>query len=279
MPTSVVTGATSGIGKYVALGLARAGHRVVIVGRDSARGDAARAWIAAQCPSAITEFVTADLALLRETRSAASTIMARHAAIHVLVNNAGVFCARREETAEGHERVIATNHLSPFVLTQALLPALQAATGQGTGARIVNTGSSTADRAEIDLNDLEGRRRWGLVHAYGQSKLALTMATLAWAKRLRDTGIVANVVHPGRVDTSLVRAGGPVGWGWRVFSRFSLTPEQGADSLLYAALSAEAGNFTGAYIKRRRSVPPNRLATHDDLVEHLWRTTEALTAS
>ena len=179
-------------------------------------------------------------------------------------------------TAEGHERVIAVNHLSPFVLTHTLLPALQRAARQRGEARIVNTGSSTADRAMIDPDDLEGVRRWGFVRAYSQSKLALTMTTLEWARRLHGTGVVANVVHPGAVATGLVRAHGPIGLAWRLMAPFLLTEEQGADTPVHVALSPEFGTITGAYVKRRRTVQPNRLALDQDLVARVWAATGRL---
>jgi NAD(P)-dependent dehydrogenase (short-subunit alcohol dehydrogenase family) len=275
MPVSVITGATSGLGRWIALGLASAGHRVVLIARTQARGESATAWIKARHPVAAADIVVADLSLLADTRQAAASIAAAHPAIHVLVNNAGIFSARREETAEGHERVLATNHLSPFVMTRALLPALQAA----GGARIVNTGSSTADRARISPEDLELRTNWGMVRAYSQSKLALTMATIGWAERLRGTGITANIVHPGAVATSLVRERGAIGLAWRLMSPFMLTEEQGADSTLHVALSEEYGHINGAYVKRRRPVPPNRLAEDPALRAAVWNSTEALTAA
>jgi len=274
LPVSVVTGATGGIGRWIALGLARAGHRVVAVGRDRARGDEALAWIGAQAPSASLELVVADLSSLAAAGQAALEIAARHSAIDVLVNNAGVFCTRREETAEGHERVIALNHLAPFVLTRALLPALRATAG--TGARVVNIGSSTSDQARIDPADLEGKRRWGMVRSYSQSKLALMMATFGWARRLQGTGIVANVVHPGAVATGLVRAPGVIGLAWRGMAPFLLTEEQGADTPLHVALSPEFATITGAYVKKRQVVRPNRRALDMALAEQVWAATETL---
>ncbi len=269
---SVVTGATSGIGRWIALGLARAGHRVVLVVRDQARATAAADWIRTSAPSAAIEIEAADLSSLASTRAAAAAITSRHSAVDVLVNNAGVFCPRREVTSEGLERVIAVNHLAPFVLTAGLLPALRAS----EAARIVNIGSSTADRARIDPDDLQGERNWGMVRAYGQSKLALTMATLAWARRLHGSGVVANVVHPGAVATGLVRAGGPIGLAWRLMAPFLLTAEAGADTPLHVALSPEFAAITGAYVKRRRIVRPNPLALDPVLVELVWDATEAL---
>ncbi len=276
MPVSVVTGATGGIGRWIALGLARAGHTVVAVGRDRQRGEGMVAWIGAQAPSARIDLLIADLSSLGATRDVGMLIGSRHPAIDVLVNNAGVFRTRREETAEGHERVIAVNHLSPFVLTRALVPALRSAARSGAAARIVNIGSSTSDRARIDPADLEGRGRWGMVRSYGQSKLALTIATLGWAQRLQDAGIVANVVHPGAVATGLVRASGPIGLAWRIMAPFLLTEEQGADTPLHVALSAEFGTITGAYVKQRRVVRPNGRALDAALAEQVWLATEAL---
>jgi NAD(P)-dependent dehydrogenase (short-subunit alcohol dehydrogenase family) len=277
MPVSVVTGATGGIGRQIALGLARAGHTVVAVGRDRQRGNKMAAWIGAQVPSARIELLTADLSLLVAARDLGVLIGARHPAIDVLVNNAGVFCTRREETPEGHERVVALNHLSPFVLTRALIPALRSAAQNGTPARIVNVGSSTADRARIDPANLESQARWGMVRAYSQSKLALTMATVGWARRLEGTGIVANVVHPGTVATGLVRASGPIGLAWRIMAPFLLTAGQGADTPLHVALSAEFAAITGAYVKKRRVVRPNSRVFDAALVEQVWLATEALT--
>ncbi len=279
LSVSVVTGATGGIGRWIALGLARAGHAVVVVGRDRSRGGDALAWIGARAPSARVELVIADLSSLAATRQAGLQIQSRHPAIDVLVNNAGVFCVRREETPEGHERVIAVNHLAPFVLTRALLPALHAASlgSLGSpGARIVNIGSSTSDRARIDPADLEGRRRWGMVRSYSQSKLALMMATFGWARRLQGDGIVANVVHPGAVATGLVRAPGAIGLAWRGLARFQLTEEQGADTPLHVALSPEFATVTGVYVKRRRAARPNPRALDPALAERVWAATEAL---
>ena len=272
-PVAVVTGATGGIGPWIALGLARAGQHVVLIGRNRTRGEAAQAWIDQQVPRAKTELLIADLSLLSETRDVARRIAARHAKIAVLVNNAGVVETRASATAEGHDRVLATNLLCPFALTQALLPALIA----GAPARIVNVGSATSDRARIDPDRLVLGRRWGILRAYSQSKLALMMVTFALARRLEGTGVVANVVHPGRVATGLVRTGGVFGLAWRALTLGALTSEQGADTPLHVALAPDLGAASGLYFKDRRAAPPNPLALDPDLVERVWRATERLT--
>lgn len=273
-PVTVVTGATGGIGRWIALGMARAGHRVILVGRNRARGDAARAWIAQQVPAAETELEIADLSLLAETRALAVRIAARHTKLAVLINNAGIFEARQITTAEGHDRVLATNLLSPFVLTRALLPLLIG----GAPARIVNVGSSTSDRARVDPDNLVLGRHWGMQRAYAQSKLALMMVTFAQARRLEGTGVTANIVHPGLVATGLVKSGGVIGLVWRALAlTAALSEEQGADTPLHAALAPEFATASGLYLKERRAVPPNPQARDRLQVERVWRSTERLT--
>lgn len=269
---AVVTGATSGIGRWIALGLARAGLHTVLVVRDAGRGTATRAWIAERAPGATTEVMAADLSLLAQARAVAERIAAIHPRLAILVNNAGLFSERRRVTAEGHELVLAVNHLAPFVLTQALIDAL----GNGAPARIVNIGSAASDDARIDLDDLEGVRRWSRMRAYGQSKLALTMATFAWAERLDGTGITANVVHPGVVATNIARVPGLIGIAWRLMMPFMLSAERGADTPLYVALAPELEGVSGRYFKRRKQAQPNPLACDSGLVARLWAETERL---
>ena len=272
---AVVTGATSGIGRWIALGLARAGLHTVLVVRDAGCGAATQAWIAERAPGAATEVVEADLSLLAQARAAAERIAAKHARLAILVNNAGLFSERRRVTAEGHELVVAVNHLAPFVLTQALIDALR----NGAPARIVNIGSAASDDARIDLDDLEGIRSWNRMRAYGQSKLALMMATFAWAERLGGAGITANVVHPGVVATNIAKVPGVVGIAWRLMMPFMLGPERGADTPLHVALAPELDGVSGRYFKRRKQKEPNPLARDAGLVARLWAETERLSGS
>ena len=264
--TAIVTGATGGIGPWIARGLARAVYRTVLVGRDAARGQAALDWIAHRDAS----LELADLSSLAETRALGERLAAQHPRIAVLVNNAGVFRARRQRTAEGHDVVLATNHLSPFVLTQALLPALRV----GAPSRIVTVGSDMSDNAIMDPANLALDRGWTMTRAYGRSKLAQMMTTFELAGRW--DGVVANVVHPGRVATGLVRTPGLIGLAWRLIALASLTPEQGADTPLHVALAPELAGVTGQYFKDRHPVEPNRRARDPALRQAVWDATERL---
>lgn len=269
---AVITGATAGLGQWVAYGLARAGLHTIIVTRDRTRGEATRRWIAERARGAVTSLVMADLSSLRQTREAGEAIVAAHPKIDVLVNNAGLITARRQVTEEGHEMIFAVNHLAPFVLTTALEPALRGS----APSRVVNVGSTASDRASLNLRDLEMHREWNPLSAYGRSKLALMMATFERARRLTQAGVAVNVVHPGVVSTRLMAVPGPVGWGWAALRPFMITPERGALTPLHLALSPLVAGETGTYWKRSRPARPNRQARDATMVRQLWWETERL---
>jgi len=271
---AVVTGATAGIGRWIALGVARAGYHVAIIARNAERGAATERWIAERARGASTELVLADLSSLAQTRAAGAAIAERHPRIDLLVNNAGLITSQREVTSEGHERILAVNHLAPFVLTAALEWALRDA----APSRVVNIGSAASDRVStFDLDDLEGERRWQPLRAYGQSKLAILMATIERAHRLTGTGVDVNVVHPGVVSTGIGAVPGLIGFGWSLMRPFMMKVEQGADTPLHVALAPELTGKTGLYFKKRQPVKPNRLALDPALVTRLWDKTVALT--
>ena len=267
---AVVTGATAGIGQYIALGIARAGYHTILVARDAGRAEATRSWIAAQARGAATEIVIADLSSLVQTRAAGAAITAAHPRIDLLVNNAGLITAQREVTGEGHERILAVNHLAPFVLTQALQHALRDA-GE---ARVVNVGSRAHERARMDVDNLELATQWNPIRAYNRSKLAITMATFEWARRL--PGVAVNVVHPGVVRTKIAALPGYLGVGWALLKPFMIGVEEGADSPLHVALSPLVAGQTGQYFKKRLPVRPNPQALDRALTARLWTETTRL---
>lgn len=262
---AVVTGATSGIGRWIARGLAEAGFSLSLIARDTARAATTRDWLLAEIPEAEIDWFTADLSLLAETRAAAAAIAAAHPAIGLLVANAGLLVPVREMTAEGHETILATNLLSPLALTEALLPALAAA----APSRVVMTGSSSSDRAALDPADLDLTQGWRMSRAYARSKLALLMMSRAWSSRLAARGVTINVVHPGLVATRIVRHGGIDEWVWRLMRPAMLSPEDGAITPLHACLSPEMAGRTGLYLKRKRVARPNRRVFDADLAARL----------
>ncbi len=244
-----MTGASAGIGKETARGLARLGARVILACRNLEKGRRVRDELARSVPGASLEVRIVDLAEQGQIARFASELRRTETALHVLVNNAGVWLQKRETTAEGLERTWATNMLGYYFLTEALLPLLKAS----GPARIVNVASTLA--RGLDLSDVEFKRRsYGGVSAYSQSKQANRLWTWALARRLRGTGVRANAVHPGGVQTELfAKAGGIAGVAASGWARlFAKSPDEGADSVLWTAAASDAASLHGAFVADRR---------------------------
>jgi NAD(P)-dependent dehydrogenase (short-subunit alcohol dehydrogenase family) len=208
MSTVLITGATSGLGRYLAFELARSGHLVLAHGRDAGRTDQLVAELRTEGEA---EGFVADLASLAQVRRLGEEVAAAHPRLDVLINNAGVGGgprgSGREVSADGHELRLAVNYLAPVALTRALLPRLRA----GAPARIVNVGS--AGQEPLDFDDPELTRGYSGMSAYCRSKFALAAHTFALAEELGDSGVSVNVLHPATyMDTAMVREGGIAPW-------------------------------------------------------------------
>jgi NAD(P)-dependent dehydrogenase (short-subunit alcohol dehydrogenase family) len=273
--TAIVTGANAGIGLWTAIGLAKAGAQVVMVCRDSIRGEDARSLISKMSKNK-PDLIVADFASLKAVHEAAGRILDRHQRIDILVNNAGLFSPRRELTADGYEMTIAVNHLAPFLLTNTLLPALERSGQPGRNARIVNVASEAANRASIDLGDLMSSRRYSMMAAYGQSKLANILFTKELARRLPPRPVSANCLHPGVVATGIGDKGGVFGFGWSMLKPALLTPEKGAANSLYVATSPAIEGVSGAYFVKQKPARPNPIADDPMIARRLWTESEKL---
>jgi retinol dehydrogenase 12 len=276
---ALVTGATSGIGIWTALGLAASGATVAIVARDPARGEAMQTWLAERAPAGKIDLLIADLSSLAEVRRLAAEVKSLYPRLDLLVNNAGLVRDKRELTGDGFERVIAVNHLAPFLLTLELLDLLR----RSAPARIVNVGSEASDNAVLDLDNLQSERRFSMLGTYGQSKLAIMLATFELARRLEGTGVTVNVVHPGVVATNIFNLGGwkgtLVGVLMPLLKLFLLSPEKGAQTTLHVATAPELATVTGRYFKASKEVASNPLAQDRALAAALWDRSVALTGA
>ncbi|WP_270888327.1 SDR family NAD(P)-dependent oxidoreductase [Pedococcus sp. 5OH_020] len=192
----LVTGATGGIRKATALGLAAMGAHVAITGRDRARTDGASQEIAAVSGGVVHAFV-ADLSTQSQVRRLAAEALVAFPRIDVLVNNVGGYWNTRHVTADGLERTFALNHVAPFLLTDLLLDRLN----EGGSSRVVTVSSNAHSGGTIDFDDLQGERSNLGSRAYSQSKLANLLLTYELARRLRGTSVTANALHPGFVRT------------------------------------------------------------------------------
>jgi NAD(P)-dependent dehydrogenase (short-subunit alcohol dehydrogenase family) len=270
----VLTGASSGIGAEAAVDLAGLGATVVPVGRDSQRLAHVSERIREANPVGGAEPLQANFASLQEVRRLAAELRERHPQIHVLVNNAGLVSGRRKLTDDGHETTFAVNHLAPFLLTNLLLEHMSAS----APARVVTTSSDAHRGGRIDLDDIQGEKRWSAWSAYSNSKLANVLFTRALARRLGSTGVTANCLHPGVIRTRLGRGTPlPVRVGWRLVSLFFKSPKSGASTIVHLASSPEVEGVSGGYFVDSRQRTPSSRAQDDELGERLWDLSERLT--
>ena len=246
---AVVTGASAGIGLYTALGLARAGLRLVMVGRDARRTERARRLVAERSGADRVEILLADFASLAAVRRLADSILAAHGRVDVLVNNAGLISPRSQLSEDGYELTVAVNHLAPFLLTNLLLDRLRTS----RPARIVTVASQAHRGARLDPAELARPREWTPLSAYGRSKLCNILFTRALARRLDPREVTTACLHPGVVATAIGdRAGSVAGFGWRLIKPFLVSPEKGAATSLFLATVADPTPFHGHYVIGRR---------------------------
>jgi NAD(P)-dependent dehydrogenase (short-subunit alcohol dehydrogenase family) len=271
--TIVATGATSGIGEAAVLALAGQGARIVIVARDEARGRATMQKIEAKAPGLGHRLHLADLSSIAETRQVGAGITASEPRIDVLINNAGALFSNRRVTPEGVELSFALNHMSYFVLTEALRERLIAS----APARIVSTSSTAHQGAKLDFNDLQSANGYGGLKVYGRSKLANILFTRELARRLAGTSVTANCLHPGVVKTRFGESSGGFAGLLIPFLRpFFISPEAGADTIVYLASSPDVVGMTGGYFAKRKLTEPSAAARDDAAAKRLWIESEKL---
>jgi retinol dehydrogenase 12 len=271
----LVTGASSGLGLVTARELAARGAKILLVCRDETRGQAALEIVRAAATGKAPTLLLADLSQQAAIRRLAREVRRRWQHLDVLVNNAGGFFFRRELTVDGVESTFAVNHLAPFLLTNLLLDRLDAA----PAARVVTVSSVAHRYASLDFDNLQGEARYDVFSAYARSKLANALFTLELARRLDGTQVTANCLHPGVVATNL---GSNNGWLARIAlwaaTPFLSTPEQGAQTTIYLASSADVAGVSGAYFADCREEEPAAAARDTRAARRLWKASEKLTA-
>jgi NAD(P)-dependent dehydrogenase (short-subunit alcohol dehydrogenase family) len=279
---AVVTGASAGIGLAAAKSLAAQGWRVIATGRDPQRCAHAYAAIRAASSNGQVDMLQADLALLAQAARLASLIAALTDRIDVLVNNAGGMASAKVITTEGYEASFAGNHLGPFLLTQRLLPLLRhaAATAPVGSVRIINTSSDGSEMIPgLNLDDLQTFETYSNGLAYCSGKLANVLFARALAKRLETDGIIAHSFHPGTVASNFFsHTDADVQARYSNVELQGLTPEQGADTLLWLATADKPGRSSGGYFYQRAPRVANPLADDDAFVDRFWAVSEELVA-
>jgi len=270
----IVTGANSGMGKILATSLANQGATLIMVCRIREKPQVAWEEIRGKTKNPNIELMVTDLSSQKEIRTLAEKIKLKYPQVHVLINNAGCMNFGYSETIDRIETTFATNHLAYFLLTNLLLDNLKSA----HHARIINVASDAEKSGILDFEDLNMKNNYSCFKAYSQSKLANLLFTYELARRLKNTNITVNCVHPGLVPNT------KLGKGSKIFANFIAsvppellrTPEQGAETTIWLASSPEVEGITGKYFSEKKEISSSPQSYDLDKAKKLWDISEKM---
>jgi len=270
----LITGATSGIGRETAFGLADMGAKVVIMARNAEKAAATIDQIEERTGNAETGFIKCDLASLDSVRNAADVFRSGYKRLDVLIDNAGGVLGKRMVTVDGFEQTFQVNHLSHFLLTNLLLDVLK----RSAPSRIVVVGSQAHSGAHLDFEDLMLERGYSSFKAYGRSKLANLLFCFELSRRLEGTGVTANCLHPGVVRTNF---GHDLNGATKLFMPvghlFMISPRKGASTSIYLATDPEIANVSGKYFAKKKVRASSPESTDQNVAKRLWEVSMKLT--
>lgn len=266
-PVILVTGSTDGIGKATAAELlSRGGAAVIIHGKSEKEVRVAQRELAKRSGGERPDTVTADFSDMDQIRWMAEDLLTRYSSLNVLINNAGTYQKTRQFSEQGIELTFAVNYLAPFLLTGLLLPLLR----KGAPARIVTVASSAHEDVDrIDWNDLPAWYHYRAWDAYALSKFADITFTYMLARKIAGTGVTVNCLHPGVTNTHILKTAFPGVSG--------ISPEEGAQTSVYLALSPHVTPISGRYFDGKKAVPSSKLTRNRTVQERLWKLGEELT--
>ena len=267
----IITGATSGIGRETALELARQQAILVLPVRNISKGEEFKDEIIQKTDNANIDIMECDLASFDSIRKFAKAFLIKYQELHILINNAGVWELKAQKSADGIELTFAVNYLAPFLLTNLLLDLMK----RSAPVRIINVSSEAHRIGTINFTNLEGERRWNSLRAYSQSKLANILFSRTLSKMLDGDKITVNSLHPGMVATKLFQKFPKILVD--IASLIMISPENGAQTAIYLATSAEVLKITGKYFIKKRIKKPAPKAANNQAAEKLWEISLELT--
>ena len=271
----LVTGATAGIGQATALLLANLGATVVGIGRNPAKNEYSTRMIKEETSNPSVEYLLADLSSPKDIRAVAQQFLAKYDRLDVLVNNAGATFAKRQENVDGIEMTFALNHLGYFHLTNLLSDILEAS----APSRVINVSSSLHKLGKINFDDIPFENGYSRSKAYQRSKLANIAFTYELARRFSNQQVTVNAMNPGLVATNVGQSAGGVSAKLKglVDKIAGMTPEEGAQTIIYLAASPEVANVSGRYFVKEKSVPSSKTSYDLEFCRRLWTLSESLT--
>lgn len=275
----LITGSNSGIGKATAIGLAKMGATIVMACRSKKKGEDALQEIKTKSGNNKIDLMIVDLSSQKSIHNFVKNFKKHYNKLHVLINNAGVHCFKREETIDGFEMNFAVNYLAPFLLTNLLLDVIKAS----APARIINISSRYHRYATLEFEDLQSKKSYKFSYktgaiAYCKSKLALTIFTYELARKLEGTGVTVNCLCPGVVRTNLIKEKIPL--PIKILSHLMVhqkTPEEGAETPIYLASSPDVEGITGKFFVDKKIMPEYQSCYNRRTAQRLWEISEKLT--
>lgn len=263
---AIVTGANTGIGKETAKDLARRGARVYLACRDIQKGELVASEIQATTGNSQVLVQKLDLADTKSIRAFAEGFLAEEKYLHILINNAGVMMCPYSKTADGFEMHIGVNHLGHFLLTHLLLEKLK----ESGPSRVVNVSSLAHHLGRIHFHNLHGEKFYSAGLAYCHSKLANILFTKELARRLKGSRVTTYSVHPGTVHSELIRHSTALKWLWQLFFFFIKTPQQGAQTSLYCAVTEGIEGLSGSHFSDCQLAWVSSQAGNETIARRLW---------
>jgi NAD(P)-dependent dehydrogenase (short-subunit alcohol dehydrogenase family) len=259
----LITGATSGIGKETAIGLAKLGVTIVFTTRDIQKGELTKDEIVKASNNNKVDFLYCDLASFDSIRSCCDQFKAKYSQLQVLINNAGVWESKRKVSKDGIESTFAVNYLAPFLMVDLLLDALK----KGAPSRIINV-TSGYHGGTIHFDDIEFQRSFSGRKAYRQSKLAMILFTKKLAEKLRGTGVTVNCVNPGFTATNLAHELNFIARAF--FKLLGKDPKKGAETSIYLSTSPDVENITGEYFANKKIRQSSKESNDMEVAKKLW---------
>jgi len=270
----LITGASSGIGKATALGLAELGATVVLVCRNPKRGEKSLRWIQKKSGNNNIHLIVGDLSRQQDIFDVASDFKRHYDRLDVLLNNAAILTRKRRLTTEGFELQFFVNHLAYYLLTGSLIDLLK----KSAPSRIVNIASTAHSRGILDFENLQGEKSYNGWQQYSNTKLANIVFTYELARRLEGTGVTANCLHPGVIHTNLMSGySTALNWTWHLLQWFFKKPVEGAETPVYLASSPEVAEVTGTYFKYCNPLGSSGESKDAENQRRLWEKSEELT--
>ncbi|WP_121810444.1 SDR family oxidoreductase [Mucilaginibacter kameinonensis] len=270
--TTIITGATSGIGKATAMALAAQDHEVYLLVRNIIKGETVKQEIIAKTGNKHVSVIKCDLADLQSVREAAAELSQKLTTINILINNAGAGFSERRVSKDGFEMTFTTNHLGHFLLTTSLMPLLERG-----HARIINVSSEGHKIGKANFDDLQSAQNYSSFKAYGMAKLFNIYFTQSLAQKFADKGILAFSLHPGVVNSSFIE--GLKGFDkilMKLARPFMITSQQGAETSIYLAMEPGLDKFNGRYFKKEKLAKTSPIAQDWAAQEKLWQISEKL---